>query len=72
MIYALVKSALETGCLSVASESLIRQILAIRSFQSSEMEAIAKLEAALKRGEVQREACPSTLLNSFAVFHKSV
>lgn len=55
MIYALVKSAFETGCFSVASESLIRQILANRTFLPSEMEAIAQLEAALQAGQIRRE-----------------
>lgn len=56
MINSLVKSAFETGCLSVASESLIRQLVTLSSYQPSDLEALMKLDEALNQGVVQREA----------------
>lgn len=56
MIESLVKSAFQTGCLSVASESLIRQLHSIKDFDISELEIIAHLEQALSTGQIEREA----------------
>ncbi|HEY9617590.1 MAG TPA: hypothetical protein V6C64_12145 [Microcoleaceae cyanobacterium] len=56
MIRTLVQSALQTGYLSVESEGLIRQILAIRGYTSTDMEALQQLYEALKTGTIQREA----------------
>ncbi|NES72255.1 MAG: hypothetical protein F6K24_47205 [Okeania sp. SIO2D1] len=56
MIERLVKSALQTGCLSVASESLLRQILEMKGWEPSELEVLNSLEEALSKGEIEREA----------------
>jgi hypothetical protein len=56
MITALVQSAFQTGHLSVASEALIRQILALNSCRPCDREALTKLYAALQSGHIQREA----------------
>jgi hypothetical protein len=56
MIHALVQSAFQTGCLSVESEGLIRQVLSIKGCQSSDLEALEKLREALINGQIQREA----------------
>lgn len=56
MIHELVKSAFSTGCLSVASESLIRQLVASSSCARSDLEALMSLEEALNVGKIQREA----------------
>ncbi|MDX2216491.1 MAG: hypothetical protein SFY66_24725 [Oculatellaceae cyanobacterium bins.114] len=57
MIDTLVQSALQTGWLSVESEGLLRQVIAMRSFQSTDMTAIERLYDALHQGLVRREAC---------------
>jgi hypothetical protein len=56
MIDRLVKSALQTGWLSVESEGLLRQVIAMRSFQSTDLTAIEQLYAAVHEGLVKREA----------------
>lgn len=56
MIRALVQSAFTTGCLSVASEGLIRQVLEIRAYQSADLDALGTLYDALSAGHIQREA----------------
>lgn len=56
MIRTLVQSALQTGYLSVESEGLIRQVLTIRGYKSTDMEALQQLYEALKAGTIQREA----------------
>lgn len=56
MIRTLVQSALQTGYLSVESEGLIRQVLAIRGYKSTDMEALQQLYEALKTGTIRREA----------------
>lgn len=62
MIRTLVKSALRTGCLSVASEGLIRQVLETKSYTASDLEALKVLADAVKSGEVEREArCESVI-----------
>ncbi|MBL1174703.1 hypothetical protein [Pantanalinema sp. GBBB05] len=56
MIRTLVQSALQTGYLSVESEGLIRQVLTIRGYKSTDMEALQQLYEALKAGTIRREA----------------
>lgn len=56
MITALVQSAFQTGHLSVESEALIRQVLALNSCKQSDLEALARLYKALQAGQIQREA----------------
>ncbi|MBW4575325.1 MAG: hypothetical protein KME08_08580 [Aphanothece sp. CMT-3BRIN-NPC111] len=56
MIRSLVKSAFQTGWLSVASEGLIRQVLSMNGYQSADLEALAALEEAVNNGTIQREA----------------
>ncbi|MGB7442026.1 MAG: hypothetical protein WA919_13220 [Coleofasciculaceae cyanobacterium] len=56
MIRNLVLSAIRTGCLSVASEGLIRQLLEMKGYQSSDLEALTVLHKALNSGQVTREA----------------
>ncbi len=62
MITALVQSAFQTGHLSVESEALIRQVLALNSCQPTDLEALAKLYEALQTGRIQREAHQSIQL----------
>lgn len=56
MIRALVQSAFTTGCLSVASEGLICQVLQIKAYQSADLDALGTLYHALNAGSIQREA----------------
>ena len=56
MIRSLVESAFQTGCLSVASEGLIGQVLATKGYQSADLEALVILYNALNSGQIQREA----------------
>jgi len=56
MIRSLVKSAFQTGCLSVASEGLIGQVLANKGYQSADLDALLTLYNALNAGQIQREA----------------
>ena len=56
MIDRIVQSALQTGWLSVESEGLLRQVIAVRRFQSADLVAIEKLYDAMHRGLVKREA----------------
>lgn len=62
MITALVQSAFQTGQLSVESEALIRQILALNGCKPSDLEALARLYDALRAGHIQREAHQSVQL----------
>jgi hypothetical protein len=55
MIDRLVESAFRTGCLSVASEGLIRQVLEMRGYQSADVEALERLHEAICQGRVKRE-----------------
>ncbi|NJL35607.1 MAG: hypothetical protein HC840_12060 [Leptolyngbyaceae cyanobacterium RM2_2_4] len=56
MIGRLVQSAFQTGCLSVESEGLIRQVLAMRGYQSADLAALERLYDAVHTGQIQREA----------------
>ncbi len=55
MIRTLVQSAFTTGCLSVESEGLIRQVLAVKGYRSEDVEALASLCYAVNAGQIQRE-----------------
>jgi hypothetical protein len=56
MIRTLVQSAFRTGCLSVASEGLIRQVLEMKGYEASDLEALNALYDAVNSGQIQREA----------------
>ena len=56
MIHTLVQSAFQTGCLSVESEGLIRQVLAIRGYKAADLEVLEKLYSAVHSGAIKREA----------------
>jgi len=56
MIRSLVKSAFQTGCLSVASEGLIGQVLANKGYQSADLDALSSLYKAVNSGQIEREA----------------
>lgn len=56
MIKNLVKSAMQTGCLSVASEGLMLQVISHNAYQSKDLEALTELQVAVDLGTVQREA----------------
>ncbi|MFB2834442.1 hypothetical protein [Floridanema evergladense] len=56
MIRSLVKSAFQTGCLSVASEGLIGQVLAYKGYQSADLDALSSLYYAVNSGQIEREA----------------
>ncbi|GAB4141586.1 MAG: hypothetical protein Fur0046_17640 [Cyanobacteria bacterium J069] len=56
MIDRLVKSALQTGCLSVESEGLIRQLLNTQLQTETDLTALQLLYSAVQQGRVQREA----------------
>jgi hypothetical protein len=56
MIHTLVQSAFQTGCLSVESEGLIRQVVAIRGYKAADLEVLEKLYEAVHAGVIQREA----------------
>ncbi|MBD1860990.1 MULTISPECIES: hypothetical protein [Trichocoleus] len=56
MIHTLVQSAFQTGCLSVASEGLIRQVLSIGGYKAADLEVLEKLYSAVDAGVIKREA----------------
>ncbi|MCT7949877.1 hypothetical protein NG798_08765 [Ancylothrix sp. C2] len=56
MIRTLVESALNTGCLSVESEGLIRQVLAMKGYGVDDLEALTNLCTALAAGRIERES----------------
>lgn len=56
MIDRLVKSAFQTGCLSVESEGLIRQLLTLKTHSPKDMTALETLYNAVCLGQVEREA----------------
>lgn len=56
MIHRLVESAFQTRCLSVESEGLIRQMVALRSYSKKDLEALQRLQEAILVGQIKREA----------------
>ncbi|MBD2021626.1 hypothetical protein H6F43_15710 [Leptolyngbya sp. FACHB-36] len=56
MISALVRSAFETGYLSVESEGLLRQVIDSKSCRSSDLVALRQLYDAVQAGHIRREA----------------
>jgi hypothetical protein len=56
MIRSLVKSAFQTGCLSVESEGLIHQVLKTRCYQPNDLVALAALDDEIRIGNIKREA----------------
>lgn len=62
MIRSLVKSVFTTGCLSVASEGLIRQVLEMKVCKASDLEALDVLNQAVNSGQIQREADDNSLM----------
>lgn len=56
MIHRLIQSAFQTGHLSVESEGLIRQVLAGRGYQVTDLAALEELHRAIDAGQVKREA----------------
>lgn len=63
MIRTLVQSAFQTGCLSVASEGLIRQVIEMKGYEASDLEALTVLYEAVNSGQIAREARNSTMMN---------
>jgi hypothetical protein len=55
MISSLVESAFQTGCLSVESEALMRQVLTARIYKPSDVEALRQLYDAVETGHIRRE-----------------
>lgn len=55
MIQTLVESAFKTRCLSVESEALIRQVLAVKGYRLDDLDALAHLFEAIETGSIQRE-----------------
>jgi hypothetical protein len=68
MIQRLIQSAFQTGCLSVASEGLIRQVLAMQGCPYNDLAALQRLEHAIETGQIQRE---SSSKNPFISFRNS-
>jgi hypothetical protein len=64
MICRLIQSAFQTGHLSVESEGLIRQVIAVRGYQTSDLAALEELHQAIHAGRVKREAGESVSLFS--------
>jgi hypothetical protein len=62
MIRTLVQSAFQTGCLSVASEGLIRQVMEMKGYEASDLEALTALYEALDSGRIQREASGNSVM----------
>jgi hypothetical protein len=62
MIRTLVQSAFRTGCLSVASEGLIRQVLEMKGYEASDLEALTVLYEAVNSGKIEREARGSSVI----------
>ncbi|MBW4541852.1 MAG: hypothetical protein KME43_22305 [Myxacorys chilensis ATA2-1-KO14] len=67
MLQVLVQSALENKCLSVESEGLIRQVLAIGSCDAKDINALKELQEAIQAGEIIREAQNRFSLAQFAL-----
>ncbi|WP_017652390.1 hypothetical protein [Fortiea contorta] len=70
MIRTLVESAFQTGCLSVASEGLLYQVLASKCYRQDDLAAIAALYDAVHAGQIKREA-PTELRLEFPIGRKS-
>ena len=66
MIRTLVQSALKTGCLSVASEGLIRQLLEMKGYHPSDLDALTVLQEAVKSGRIEREARGDSVIASIS------
>lgn len=62
MIHRLVQSAFQTGYLSVESEGLIRQMIAVRSYETTDLSVLEALHEAIYIGQVKREARESVSL----------
>ncbi|MBO9999256.1 MAG: hypothetical protein J7641_09665 [Cyanobacteria bacterium SID2] len=56
MICKLVESALQTGCLSVASEASISQFLRYKAYRITDLDALQRLRMAIEEGQIDREA----------------
>ncbi|USR90995.1 hypothetical protein NEA10_19575 [Phormidium yuhuli AB48] len=56
MISTLVESAFQTGCLSVASEGLIYQVLTHRAYSPTDLAELQRLQSAVDQGKIEREA----------------
>jgi hypothetical protein len=56
IIHRLVQSAFQTGCLSVESEGLIRQVITVRGYQAADLSVLEDLHKAIHAGQVTREA----------------
>ena len=69
MSRALVESAFQTGCLSVESEGLLRQVLAAKIYRSTDLDALAALDNAVHAGKIEREARADAAL-SLAADHQ--
>ncbi|NDJ16238.1 hypothetical protein [Myxacorys almedinensis] len=67
MLQVLVESALENRCLSVESEGLIRQMLAIGRCNPKEAEALKELQAAIRAGAINREAQDQAASDQFVL-----
>lgn len=71
MLAAIVQSAFQTGCLSVESEGLIRQILAVGSCKLADLEALNALYNAVQAGQIQREARSSVQMPQMPLVSKA-
>ncbi|MFQ4142525.1 hypothetical protein [Chlorogloeopsis sp. ULAP02] len=69
MIRALVESAFQTGYLSVESEGLLYQMVAMKSYQPGDLTAISALLDAVRAGRIKREAS-SNLVMKFPKYKK--
>jgi hypothetical protein len=69
MIRSLVQSAFQTGCLSVASEGLIRQVLEMKGYEASDLEALTALYEAVNSGQIQREARGNSAMSLMPSHH---
>lgn len=56
IINKLVQSAFRTGVVSVESEALMRQVLAWKVYQPSDLKDLDQLSQAIETGVIQREA----------------
>ncbi|MEM9540329.1 MAG: hypothetical protein AAGA60_12630 [Cyanobacteria bacterium P01_E01_bin.42] len=55
MINLLVQSAFQTGCVSVASEALLRQLLKQQMIRPADRSALNELDRAVTTGRIRRE-----------------